>query len=120
MSGAATSPLTRDQISALIAKKAWKDEAFHQEVLANPNKVYEQHGGQPLPPGVTIKVLEDTPNTVHFVLPVKPPAAGELSDAELETVAGGTSPLIPMSVVTAMDLTAVTVKGVQAGVENGW
>ena len=97
--------VTRDQISAAIAEKAWKDEAFHKEVLANPNKVYEQHMGQPLPPGVTIKVVEDTPNTVHFVIPARPAHAGELSDSELENVAGGATPI---SLVLSVTLNAAT------------
>ena len=92
MSDAAAPALTRDQISAGIAKRAWKDEKFHQAVLADPGKVYETVFGKPLPPGVTVKVLEDTANTVHFVLPAKPASVGELSDAELEQVAGGISP----------------------------
>ena len=86
--------LTRDQIAAAIATKAWKDDAFHKEVLADPNKAYEHHTGQKLPPGLTLKVVEDTPNTVHFVIPARPPAAGELSDAELENVAGGVTPTL--------------------------
>ena len=102
------SPLTRDQISAAIAEKAWKDDAFHKEVLANPNKVYEQHIGQPLPPGMTIKVLEDTPTTVHFVIPAKPAHAGELSDAELEDVAGGVTPTGLVASATVAAFTAVS------------
>lgn len=81
--------MTRDRIGAAIAERAWKDESFHRAVLANPNKVYEEQVGQPPPPGVVIKVLEDTADTVHFVIPAKPPAPGELTDAELEGVAGG-------------------------------
>ena len=88
--------MTRDQISAVIAEKAWKDESFHKAVLANPNKVFEEHTGQPLPQGMTIKVIEDTPNTVHFVIPARPASTSELSDAELESVAGGTSPVMSL------------------------
>jgi hypothetical protein len=107
---------TRDQISASIAKRAWKDEAFHKAVLADPGKVYEEHFGKPLPPGVTIKVVEDTANTVHFVLPAKPAGSGELSDAELEQVAGGISPTI--IAVGAFALFAGGI-GVQIGIEKG-
>lgn len=92
MSDAAPPTLTRDEISAGIARRAWRDEAFHQAVLADPGKVYEEHFGKPMPPGVTVKVLEDTANIVHFVLPAKPASVGELSDTELEQVAGGISP----------------------------
>lgn len=84
-----TATMNRDEIGAAIAGKAWKDPAFHAAVLANPHKVYEEHVGEPVPHGVTIKVLEDTASTVHFVLPARPPAPGALSDDELESVAGG-------------------------------
>ena len=79
----------RDQISAAIAAKAWKDEAFHRAVLEDANKAIEQYTGQPLPAGLTVTVVEDTPTQVHLVLPVRPQSAGALQDAELETVAGG-------------------------------
>lgn len=104
-----TSPLTRDEISTAIAEKAWKDDAFHKEVLANPNQAYEKYIGQALPPGVTIKVVEDTPTTVHFVIPAKPAAANELSDSELEGVAGGVF-------AAGIPLLISVVSGIAAGV----
>jgi hypothetical protein len=109
--------LTRDQISAAIAEKAWKDEAFHKEVLANPNKVYEQYIGKPLPAGMTIKVVEDTATTVHFVIPGKPANAGELSDAELENVAGG---ITPTGLVASAVLSAFTSVATSIGKANNW
>ena len=109
--------LTRDQIGAAIAQKAWKDEAFHKEVLANPNKVYEEHIGQALPPGVVIKVVEDTPTTVHFVIPAKPAGAGELSDAELEGVAGGAT---PTGLVASAVLSAFTGVATKIGTKYNW
>ncbi len=94
--------MTRDQVSAAIAKRAWQDPAFHKAVLTDPSKIYEEETGKPLPPGLTIKVLEDTANTIHFVLPPKPPNAGELSDAELEQVAGGVVPAIVSAAAISM------------------
>jgi hypothetical protein len=120
MSEAVSAP-TRDDISAAIAEKAWKDEAFHKEVLANPNKVYEQYLGQPVPTGVTIKVLEDTATTVHFVLPAKPANAGELSDAELEDVAGGVTPTVIVLSAAGTFVSGITFKlSIQTAKKNGW
>ena len=107
-------PATRDQIAAAIAEKAWKDEAFHKEILANPAKLYEQHFGEPLPPGMTLKVLEDTATTVHFVLPAKPANAATLSDAELEQVAGGATPAFAVAGVTFIGTFTIKV-GLHAG-----
>jgi hypothetical protein len=83
------STLTRDEISARIAEKAWHDPAFHQRVLADANAAYEEATGLKVPPGVTLKVIEDDAHTINFVIPPRPAATSELSDADLESVAGG-------------------------------
>ncbi len=49
--------------------------------------------GVEAPAGTTVKVMEDTAETQHLVLPVSPAAAGELSSEELEKVAGGANSL---------------------------
>jgi hypothetical protein len=69
-----------------VVAKAWQDEAFKRRLLGNPQAVLEEHG-LPLPPGKAVRVVEDTADTVHLVLPPKP--AGELSDEQLDQVAGG-------------------------------
>ena len=81
--------VTQQQIIA----RAMKDEAFRQRLLSNPKETLEREFGITLPQGVTIQVHEDTPATLHLVLPIKQPlgAMQELSDAELEQVGGGHS-----------------------------
>ena len=116
----AAGEISRDQISAAIAEKAWKDEAFHKEVLANPNKAYEQYLGRPVPAGMTIKVVEDTPNTVHFVIPAKPANAGELSDSELENVAGGLTPTFIATFAAASFVGQITASMAIEGTKKGW
>lgn len=71
-----------------ITAKAWGDPAFKKRLMADPAAVAKEFG-MPLPPGVQIKVIEDSPTVRHFVLPPRPPAA-ELSDEQLDQVAGGT------------------------------
>ena len=73
-----------------IMARAMKDDAFRQQLLSNPMGVLERELGITLPQGMTIQVHEDTPTTVHLVLP--PERSGqpqELSDAELEQASGG-------------------------------
>jgi nitrile hydratase len=65
---------------------AWHDEAFKQRLLGNPDAVLQEHGF-PLPAGKAVRVVENTAETVHLILPVKPNA--ELSEQELEQVTGG-------------------------------
>jgi hypothetical protein len=72
--------------------KAYEDEAFRQQLLADPKSVYEQELGMELPDSVNLQVVEEQPNTIYMVLPRKteaPMVEGELSDEALEAVAGG-------------------------------
>jgi hypothetical protein len=81
----------RQTLQARLIAKAWKDEKFRQELLRNPNAAVEREFGMKLPPGIQIQVHEETSNTLHLVLPsnADAPAEAELTDADLEAVAGG-------------------------------
>ena len=70
-----------------IVAKAWADEAFKQRLLENPTAVLKEQGIE-LPAGTEAKVVELQPHQVSFVLPPRPGEA-ELSDEELDQVAGG-------------------------------
>ena len=76
-----------DAQSKLI-EKALKDPAFRARLVADPKAAVEKELGRKLPDGVSVRVLEDSPQTVHLVLPAALPK-GQLDDAELESVAGG-------------------------------
>ena len=58
------------QYGQLVAR-AWQDEAFKQRLLADPQAVLQEHG-LPVPAGKTVRVVEDTADTMHLVLPPKP------------------------------------------------
>ena len=57
------------KLTALI-RKTYKDAAFKAELLKNPKATIEKAAGVKYPAGVTVKVLEDTENAVHLVLPL--------------------------------------------------
>ena len=78
----------RELESELIAK-AWKDEAFKQELINNPKAVYTRELGQQLPENLIIRVVEETADTIYLALPRSPQVSEELSDEALEAVAGG-------------------------------
>ena len=85
---------TRQEFEADIVAKAWQDEAFKQELLSNPKATLTKEFGTPIPDSIQVRVLEENPNTLYLVLPVKPAdleGQGELSENALEAVAGGTS-----------------------------
>src|SRR5262245_31048302 len=72
-----------------VVARAWTDEAFKQRLLADPAAALQEHG-LAVPPGVTVRVVEDTDRVVHLALPKRPgPGALGLSEAELAAVAGG-------------------------------
>jgi hypothetical protein len=72
-----------------IIAKAWADEKFKTRLLANPAAVLKEQGLK-IPPGCQVKIVEDTDKVVHLTLPAKS-STDELSEDELENIAGGTS-----------------------------
>ncbi|MBD2287819.1 NHLP leader peptide family natural product precursor [Microcystis wesenbergii FACHB-1317] len=74
-----------------IVARAWRDEAFKQQLLSNPKAVLTE-AGMSVPEGTQLQIVEDTPTLRHLVLPVAS-AGGSLtlSEAELELMAGGDS-----------------------------
>ncbi len=79
----------QNPIQERIIAKAMKEETFRQELLSNPKVAIERALGISVPQGVTIAVHQDTPTTLHLVLPAHVQTATELSDAELEQATGG-------------------------------
>jgi hypothetical protein len=73
------------QWTKLIAR-AWADEAFKRRLLASPAAVL-QECGLAVPPGVQVKVVENSDQVLHLMLPPRP--VGELTEEELEQVAAG-------------------------------
>ncbi len=69
-----------------LAARAWADPAFKARLLAEPKAALAEQGIA-YPPGVEVEVHENTPAMVHLMLPPKP--SDELSDEQLDAVAGG-------------------------------
>jgi len=63
---------TRDEFESRLILKAWENEDFRKEFLANPKKVLEQETGQKVPEGIEVCALEETGNKIYFVMPRKP------------------------------------------------
>ena len=77
---------SRQKTAAIIAK-ALKDDGYREELLANPKHAIQQEFGKELPLGLEVRVVEESSNVVYLVLPPKPVV--ELSETDLEAVAGG-------------------------------
>ncbi len=74
-------------MSKAIAR-AWAEDAYKAKLLNDPHAALAEAGIE-IPAGTTIKVIENTADTQHIILPVAPADAGALSIEELEKIAGG-------------------------------
>ena len=97
---------TRNELEAKVIAKAWQDEEFKQELLNQPRAtIIREWGLEDIPDNVDIKVIEENPNTLYMVLPMKPVIANgeELSEEQLESVAGGfCAPIIIKTIATGI------------------
>jgi hypothetical protein len=69
-----------------LVARAWSDEAFKARLLADPAAVLAEEG-IPVLPGVEVRAVENTDRVLYLTLPPKP--SEELSDEQLDAVAGG-------------------------------
>ena len=83
------SEMSRGEVNDLIAGFATKNAEYKKNLLTNPKSVVSAQLGQDLPDSLAIKVVEDSAEVMHMVLPYVPEEGAELSDADLEMVAGG-------------------------------
>jgi len=115
---ATTVSSTRRDLETKLIEKAWKDPAFKQALISDPRGLIERYTGQKLPEQMRVFVHEEDANTLHFSIPAAPTNATQLSDAELEYVAGRTD-FVPTALVVAATL-LTSMAGVAAGKQNGW
>jgi len=94
------SAMSRADIEAKIVKRCWTDEAFRRELLADPVACFVKYTGLTTEQAPAIRIHEESGRDWHIVIPAKPAQAGELSDADLERVAGGTDPVATIASAT--------------------
>lgn len=82
-----------EDVRRRLVQRAAEDADFRDKLLGDPKATIEEEMGASLPGDIEIRVVEETAETVYLVLPVAAPANdtndGELSDQELDGVAGG-------------------------------
>jgi Nitrile hydratase, alpha chain len=81
----------RAEVERRLVERSLQDDAFRQRLLADPKAAVEEELGIQLPAEVQIRVVEETADTIYLALPSASPIGegGELSDQELDAVAGG-------------------------------
>jgi hypothetical protein len=75
-------------LAAVVYEKAWRDPAYKKQLMANPREAFIAATGVVPPPTLKLVGHENSDSEVHLVVPYVP-ASSELSDADLEHVAGG-------------------------------
>jgi hypothetical protein len=66
---------------AQVHARAWHDAEFHARLHSDPKGALKE-AGLHVPDHMKVKVVEDTPDTAHFVIPARPKG---LSDDDLRS-----------------------------------
>ncbi len=81
--------LTRNEIEEIVVSNATKHPEYREALLKDPKKVIETQLNNRLPEGLNVKVVQETGDTIYLRLPHVITEGAELSDSDLEQVAGG-------------------------------
>lgn len=57
-----------------IIQKAWEDEEFKKQLIADPKAAVKEAFGIDVPDSIEVEVVEETANKYYFVLPQSPAA----------------------------------------------
>ncbi|SMC89468.1 NHLP leader peptide family RiPP precursor [Sporomusa malonica] len=98
--------MTRSDYEQLVSKKTWEDPKFLEELRRDPKGVLEKFVEKPLPASLEVVLVEDQPNKIYFRI-LRNPA--ELSDEELDGIAGGWDSHDTTNVASTVASTVATV-----------
>jgi hypothetical protein len=86
----------RAEMERKLIERSLEDSSFRQRLLDDPKGTIEQGLGIRLPESIEVRVVEESAQTIYLVLPSVSPTGqgGELSDQELDAVAGGEGDII--------------------------
>jgi hypothetical protein len=116
--------LTRHDLEAKIVKRCWEEEEFRKEFTTDPAAAFVKYLEIPAASLPKISVHQEEPGSWHIVLPARPSTTGELSEEELERVAGGITPTISAAVAISFVGVAATAISASATVvaaqDSGW
>jgi hypothetical protein len=77
---ASTAAMSRQEMEGLIVQRAWKDEIFRSEFLADAKGTIEKYAGQKLPADLKVVALAEDDKIIHFVIPPKPADADQAGE----------------------------------------
>jgi hypothetical protein len=116
--------LSRHDLEAKIVKRCWEDEDFRKEFTSDPAATFVRYLKIPAGSLPRIVIHQEETGSWHIVLPAKPSITGELSEEELERVAGGVTPtVLPTVAISVMGTLATGLTAsatVAEGMKSGW
>ncbi len=78
---------SRGALQDWISDRAANSARYHEKLVQDPRGILEEHLGKKLPSWLNIEVVEEKADTVYLIAPHV--ASKEMSDQDLEMVAGG-------------------------------
>ncbi|MCB1095453.1 MAG: NHLP leader peptide family RiPP precursor [Verrucomicrobiales bacterium] len=85
----ATEALTRADIEEIVVNNATKHPKYREILLEDPKKTVETQLNNTLPDNIAVEVVQESPTKIYIRLPYIVREGDELSDEDLEQVAGG-------------------------------
>ncbi len=84
-------PKSKQEIINNLISNAMKNDEFKQRLISDPKGALEEQLKVSLPANLKITTLEEKSDQLYLVLPINEeiPPSGELSDMQLDNVAGG-------------------------------
>ena len=83
--------MTRGEMQDLLMKFSLESPKYREALLNDPRGIVEKQFALEVPEHINVKVVEETADTIYVVVPHAVEQGAELSDADLEAVAGGHS-----------------------------
>jgi hypothetical protein len=113
--------LSRHDLEAKIVMRCWENEEFRKEFTADPAGAFVKYWAVPAASLPKIVIHEEPGGSWHIVLPPRPANAGELSEEELERVAGGNSMQgCALAAITSVYSITGTIISVGETLKHGW
>lgn len=96
------------QMEAALIQKCNEQPEFRAKILADPKGMLQEALGQKLPEEIKIFIHEEDLHNIHFSIPpTRESLEKELSDEQLEQIAGGTEILTTVGITLALGISAV-------------
>ena len=78
--------MNRSELQKEVVKEVMSNSEFRKQLLANPKETLNKNFKTDFSDKINVNIIEEDQNTVNIIVPE---ASSELSDDELENVAGG-------------------------------